>query len=184
MNQSGGVLFISLLCLILLALIGLATMETSTLEEQSARQIRDRQLAFEAAESALQDAEKTLLRFVRGWADAGAVSNEKRCVISECSDARSLNPYSVSESQWVEIYRFDREVDVEEVTEPPQLDANPQGTDGVRVFQIDALRGHFAGMPDASYLYRMTGYGYDSSVNAGDREALTVRLQETYRPVP
>ncbi|MCX7100437.1 MAG: PilX N-terminal domain-containing pilus assembly protein, partial [Methylobacter sp.] len=55
-NQSGAVLIISLIMLLLLTLIGTTAMQTSTLEEKMAGNLRDRDIAFQAAESALRDA--------------------------------------------------------------------------------------------------------------------------------
>ena len=56
-HQSGAVLIISLIMLLLLTLIGTTSMQTTTLEEKMAGNMRDRNIAFQAAESALRDAE-------------------------------------------------------------------------------------------------------------------------------
>ncbi len=59
-NQSGAVLIISLIMLLLLTLIATTGMQTSSLEEKMAGNIRDKNLAFQAAESALKAAESSL----------------------------------------------------------------------------------------------------------------------------
>ncbi len=59
-HQSGAVLVISLIMLLLLTLIGASSMQTTTLEEKMAGNIRDRSLAFQAAESAIRDAEQDI----------------------------------------------------------------------------------------------------------------------------
>lgn len=59
-HQSGVVLIISLIMLLLLTLIGTSSMQTTSLEEKMAGNIRDRNLAFQAAESALNTAEASL----------------------------------------------------------------------------------------------------------------------------
>ena len=59
-DQSGAVLIISLIMLLLLTLIGASSMQTTSLEEKMAGNIRDRNLAFQAAESALNAAEASL----------------------------------------------------------------------------------------------------------------------------
>ena len=59
-QQSGAVLIISLIMLLLLTLIGASSMQTSSLEEKMAGNLRDRNLAFQAAESALRDAEQDI----------------------------------------------------------------------------------------------------------------------------
>jgi type IV pilus assembly protein PilX len=61
-HQSGAVLIISLIMLLLLMLIGAAGMQTTMLEEKMAGNMRNRNLAFQAAESALRDAEQ----FIKG----------------------------------------------------------------------------------------------------------------------
>lgn len=59
-NQRGVVLVVTLLLLLVMTVIGLASMKTSTLEEKMAGNLFDHSLAFEAAESALRDAESWL----------------------------------------------------------------------------------------------------------------------------
>lgn len=56
-SQLGVALIMSLIFLILLTIIGLTAMNFSILEEKMASNIKDQYLAFQAAESALKDAE-------------------------------------------------------------------------------------------------------------------------------
>lgn len=63
-HQSGAVLIISLIMLLLLTLIGTTAMQTSSLEEKMAGNMRDRDIAFQAAESALRDAANDLTNAV------------------------------------------------------------------------------------------------------------------------
>ena len=58
--QTGVVLVISLIILLLLTIIGLTAMQTTALEEKMAGHLRDKNLAFQAAESALRAAEDSL----------------------------------------------------------------------------------------------------------------------------
>lgn len=60
-SQSGVVLIISLIMLLLLTLIGTTGMQSTSLEEKMAGNIRDKNLAFQAAESALKAAESSLI---------------------------------------------------------------------------------------------------------------------------
>lgn len=55
--ERGSVLTISLVFLVLLTIIGITAMNFSTLEEKMAGNFKDQYLAFQAAESALKDAE-------------------------------------------------------------------------------------------------------------------------------
>ncbi len=56
-QQSGAVLFISLIMLLLLTMIGVTGTQVTSLEEKMAGNMRDRNLAFQAAESALRAGE-------------------------------------------------------------------------------------------------------------------------------
>ncbi len=56
-QQRGAVLIISLIMLLVLTIIGVNAMRTTMLEEKMAGNLRDKNLAFQAAESALRDGE-------------------------------------------------------------------------------------------------------------------------------
>jgi len=70
-GESGSALIISLLILIVLTLLGLTAVRTTTLEEKMAGNLRDSDLAFQAAESALRDAEA----FVESVVSTNAFNN-------------------------------------------------------------------------------------------------------------
>lgn len=59
-RQKGAVLIVSMLLLIIMTLLGLSSMRNTTLEEKMAGNSRDIQLAFNAAEAALRQAETYL----------------------------------------------------------------------------------------------------------------------------
>ncbi|OQW79566.1 MAG: hypothetical protein BVN35_01645 [Proteobacteria bacterium ST_bin11] len=59
-KQSGAVLMVSLIMLLLLTIIGVTGTNVTSLEEKMAGNMRDRNLAFQAAESALQAGETWL----------------------------------------------------------------------------------------------------------------------------
>lgn len=59
-NEQGAVLVVSLIILLVMTVIGLGGMELTNLEEKMAGNMRDRNLAFQAAEAALNDAEDYL----------------------------------------------------------------------------------------------------------------------------
>jgi len=58
--QRGAILIVSLIILLLMTLIGTTGMQTASLEEKMAGNMRDRNLAFQAAESALSAGETWL----------------------------------------------------------------------------------------------------------------------------
>jgi len=60
-KQSGIVLIISLIMLLLLTIIGVTSMQVTGLEEKMAGNFRDQNIAFQAAESTLKEAEIFLL---------------------------------------------------------------------------------------------------------------------------
>jgi type IV pilus assembly protein PilX len=72
-HNTGVALFISLVLLLLLTIIGVSAVQTTTLEVRMARNEHDTLLAFQAAESALRDAEGVLdlLTSSAGFTDAG-----------------------------------------------------------------------------------------------------------------
>lgn len=57
-KQQGAVLIISLIMLVLLTLIGMGAMRSTTMEERMAGNMRDKQVAFYAAEAALREGER------------------------------------------------------------------------------------------------------------------------------
>ncbi len=59
-KQKGVALFISLVLLLVLTIIGVSSVQTTSLEVRMARNEHDAMLAFQAAESALRDAEAEL----------------------------------------------------------------------------------------------------------------------------
>lgn len=59
-RQAGAILFTSLIFLLLLSMIVLAALRTGTLEERMAANARNRQVALQAAEAVLRNAEVTL----------------------------------------------------------------------------------------------------------------------------
>jgi len=66
-RQQGAILIVSMLLLLVMTLLGITAVSTTTLEEKMASNNRQRQLAFQAASSALRDAEtwmRTNLRTV------------------------------------------------------------------------------------------------------------------------
>ena len=62
-KQSGVALFMSLIMLLIITVLGLSSVQTTTLQERMARNARDSNLAFLAAESALKDAEAMIETF-------------------------------------------------------------------------------------------------------------------------
>ena len=70
-HQKGVVLFTAMIFLIVLSLIGINSVQNSTLQERMAGNTRNRDMAFQAAEAALRQAENTLTTWRVGpWTGA------------------------------------------------------------------------------------------------------------------
>lgn len=61
-QQRGSVLIVSMLILLVMTLLGITAMSTTTLEEKMAGNVRDHNIAFQAAEAALRDGEADLTK--------------------------------------------------------------------------------------------------------------------------
>jgi type IV pilus assembly protein PilX len=59
-REAGAALAVSLIMLLVMTLIGITSMGTTNLEEKMAGNTRDRAIAFQAAESALREAERVV----------------------------------------------------------------------------------------------------------------------------
>ncbi len=59
-HQQGIALVVGLIFLLLMTLIGVTAIQTTSLDERMAGNVRDRNLAFQAAEAALRDAEQDI----------------------------------------------------------------------------------------------------------------------------
>lgn len=57
-KEKGAVLVVGLIMLLIMTLLGITTMHTSVIEEHMNGNLRDKQLAFQAAESAVRNAEQ------------------------------------------------------------------------------------------------------------------------------
>jgi type IV pilus assembly protein PilX len=79
-QQSGAVLFICLILMLLLTMIGVTGTQVTSLEEKMAGNMRDKNLAFQAAESALRAGEQS------------ARDTEAAAVKIICPDTLNTNP--------------------------------------------------------------------------------------------
>jgi type IV pilus assembly protein PilX len=84
-KQTGVALFMSLIMLLIITVLGLSSVKTTTLQERMARNARDSNLAFLAAESALKDAEAMIEGFNTLDGDFGIdpkEANPRQCLAS------------------------------------------------------------------------------------------------------
>jgi type IV pilus assembly protein PilX len=105
-SQTGVVLVVSLIILLLLTIIGLSAMQTTALEERMAGNLRDKDLAFQVAESALRAAELSVQTIPLS-------SYTPLCTGGLCSETTTL-PISLADSAiltdsfWVTNYAANR----------------------------------------------------------------------------
>jgi type IV pilus assembly protein PilX len=86
-NERGISLVIVLLFLVMLSVLGMTAIRTSSLEEKMTGNERDRQIAFEAAEAALRDAEREIFQSLN--ADSPFASD---CADGLCTPATTAVP--------------------------------------------------------------------------------------------
>lgn len=84
-KQSGVALFISLVLLLVLTIIGVSSVQTTSLEVRMTRNEHDSVLAFQAAESALRDAEAQIETLI-STADFTEAGNNGLYVIASVDD--------------------------------------------------------------------------------------------------
>ncbi len=70
-NQRGAVLVVSLMILLVMTIISITALRTTSMDEKMASNARQQQIAFNAAEMALREAEAVLLAKRQAWLVAG-----------------------------------------------------------------------------------------------------------------
>lgn len=90
-REQGAVLFIGLVFLLILTMLGISAMSINTLEERMAGNSRDLNLAFQAAESGLRDAELDILNNI-----SPASSFDVSCTNGLCLPPPSSTPLAQS----------------------------------------------------------------------------------------
>ncbi len=86
-SQRGSVLIVSLIFLLLLTIVGVSSMNMTNLEERMASNFRDHDMAFQAAEAALLEAED----FVENTFDTTQAYTNPACSGSMCYSAACTN---------------------------------------------------------------------------------------------
>jgi type IV pilus assembly protein PilX len=185
-KQSGVVLVVSLIMLLLLTLVGLSGMQSTILEEKMAGNMRDRNLAFQAAEAALQDAEQHIIGgsisgFTGFTPDCGA-STPNTTDNGLCDKAGGYNPPVWQEAN---VWNVTRSVEYGAITTARKIgDTNGDGVIDVTPalsaqprYIIEAV------IPSGTHLcdgtkpcYRVTARGQGVNLNT------VVVLQTIYKP--
>lgn len=95
-TQSGSVLILALLILVVLTILGVSSMSTTSLEEKMAGNFRDRQIAFNAAETALVEAEN----FIKTSINSAAVFTNSDGLYDSYDGPTQHNAADDSEGWW------------------------------------------------------------------------------------
>jgi type IV pilus assembly protein PilX len=161
-HQAGMALITGLIFMVVLTLLAIAAMRTTTLEELMARNARDRDLAFQAAEAALRAGESELTGAVPPPMAAGTARTTR------ITDG-SLNDYWISTHPWA--------------TQSVVSSWQPEGTSAPPRYVIELMTTGagsgggslgFAPLTDQG-VYRVTARGFGSSPNT------VVMLQAIYQ---
>ena len=161
-GQQGAALVVSLVLLLVVTVLGVTSMRTTTLQERMAGNLRDNNLAFQAAEAALRDGEQMLQQATLPAFDGtdGLLPRQPSAGV-----AAFWNEYAWS-TQSREATRLE---DVGMTAAPPRFvieELPPVPGEG------DSLR--FGPLPEVGF-YRVTAMGVGGSTDA------VVILQTTYR---
>lgn len=175
-RQRGASLFVALVMMIAITLIGVVSVNLSTSEERLARNTRDTNIALQAAEAALRDAE-TDITTTRALSGATLFSN----TCNQAGGKGLCMPATTGTPRWEE-FMEDAASSIEygEETGVPGLPANVSG--GVAAqprYLIEAVpdtAGTSLRAGSARFVYRVTALGY------GSLDGTRVMLQEFFRP--
>ena len=102
-RQKGAVLAVSLIILLIMTIIGLQGMSSTTLEERMSRNYRDSQLSFQAAETALRDAENLVQSTAFNLANYDASCTNGLCfngTSGACPAVTPATPHWVGTTVW------------------------------------------------------------------------------------
>lgn len=182
-NEKGMSLIMVLLVLVVVSMLGVSSAQIGLLGERSARNDRDQQIAWQAAEAALLDADiemtsgsrlanfdgKNLLPFLSGCGSTG--------------DSRGLCALNINpKPAWLTV-DYLAEGSSAPTTELGTFTARSfdAGSSGIRPakkprYVIEPILDPSSDVTDPTYLYRVTAMGF------GPREETQAVLQMTYRP--
>ncbi len=163
-KQQGAVLVVSLIMLLVMTLIGLSSMRTTILEEKMAGNFRDSNIAFQAAEAALRDAEGDVV--CNGCTRASPISGlsdfDATCTNGICGGWVS--------TVWTDTTKMGNTVAYGTYTGATAIAgvANPPN------YLVEGKKCIAAGWASWKYCYQITATGFGGSANA------TSVLQEVF----
>ncbi len=167
-RQSGVALFISLVLLLVLTIVGVSSVQTTSLEVRMTRNEHDTMLAFQAAESALEDGEAVAQALVTpdGFTQAG---NNGRFLIAPMGEEEHFQKDAVWAGGSVQA-----PTNVDGVAEQPRyiIEHISSVTLDMQAHQLDDP--YAGGAADRVEVYRITARGVGGTPNS------RVTLQSIY----
>jgi len=189
-NEDGFVLITGMIFLVVLTLLVISLMRTSILEERMIGVSRDWNVAFQAAESALRDAEREIrtgTRIVGQTGFATGCSSAGLCLPNQCTDTSATGDClpiwtdlskKQSDAGWIEGTTGGKSIAYGAYTSAASLTgvgAQPRYiVEVLSVPDASSLKPP-PGQPAQKFLYRATAVGFGASVKT------RVMLQGTYR---
>ncbi len=158
-QQSGVALFISLVLLLVLTIIGVSSVQTTSLEVRMTRNEHDSMLAFQAAESALEDGEQQV--FALTTPETFGVVQGRYLV----ADVGELNHYQRPDI-WEDANSIEAGIEVEGVASQPRYILEHVATvvSEENAHQLDDPYG--GGAQKRIEVYRVTAMGVGGTENA------------------
>jgi type IV pilus assembly protein PilX len=160
-KQTGTVLILSMIILLVMTIIGLSSMSSTIMEEKMSQNVRDTNLAFEAAEAALRDSGRWLNNQVREpvpMAPDGCSGSPCDVYLTNAfNDEFFKNPASWTDDDTREYQTADKDF--------PEVSDDPKYVIEYQAFIPDSLvRGYEA--PTGQNVYRATARGTGKSTAA------------------
>ncbi len=158
--QRGMALIISLLFLLVLTMLGMTSMQTTTMQERMAGNVRDRNVALQAAEAALRTAEEEL-----GDAVLPPVAADQDYY---------YDPFAAADPPWWQTFDWDDDNNVGLVAVDGTYDEARYVVEDIEAFQSSSVSVTGEAVPEV-FMYRITVRGTGLSPTA------EVFLQSTYK---
>lgn len=111
-REKGAALVVSLILLLIMTIIGVTSLRTTTLEEKMAGNMRDKSLAFQAAEAALRDAEIVLSPdnlIERPFSGVPFKCSSSSCVIAEKNSLSNVDDWWNDAKLYIQYARLDKD---------------------------------------------------------------------------
>ena len=178
-KQNGITLIVGLILLLVMTMLGLTAIQVTTQQERMAGNLRDRNIAFQAAESALREGESALIRCVIDFSGNGAYDVEANIVDVEANIVAASTAEWTEDRSWTEDSSFLFDDFDDACTEPKTHSAFFQAVAAPRFFleRQPPVGGASleTGVPKTMEVFKVTSRG------VGGSEAAVVVLQSSFK---